>query len=287
MGNKILAGTLSIVLVGSGFAVWQLIAQSSVQQEQLSSFESYVDQLQAELESFAEQKVAYETELNAMRREQLNNQSLIDSLENELELAEAQIDPDVIQLEQQIRERVIVEIQQADDQSLSRRNLLKQLTAMNPDDLGQLMAIQGLYGGFLRELDVDEQRLNVIVDGLSNIVEEQNQLRMDAIEQLRNNPDQDNALALREQMIALSSPEAQLEALSYLLTEEELAAYQQFQQQQRQNGVVQAQTFSIRGARPLAEGRAGFAGGNSDVIVQDGQGQTQAIQIIRTEPAPQ
>ncbi len=288
MNNKLIACALGVLLLGGAITTYQLVAQSRLQQEQLASFEDYVAQLQQELETFAEQQVAYETELNILRREQANSQSQVLSLENELTLAEAKIDPDVVQLEQRIRERIVVEMQQANSQPASRTDLLKQLTALEPDELGQLMSIQGLYGGFLRELDVDERRMEVIIDGLSNIIQEQNQLRMDAIEELRNNPEQDNARALREQMLALSSPEAQLEALSFLLTEEELEIYQAFQLEQQQNGVIRTQTLSInQEARPFVGGRAAFIGGSSNVVIQDGQGQTQAIQIFSTEPSQQ
>lgn len=285
MNNKILASILGILLAGGCLAAWQLLAHSNLQQEQLASFEDYVAQLQGERESFAEQQIAYETELSTLRREQTNSQSKIRELESELELAKAQIDPDVIQLEQQIRERLIVEMQQPQTQAPSRTDLLRQLTALDPNELGQLMSIQGLYGGFLNELDVDEQRMDVIVDGLSNIIQEQNQLRMDAIEEMRNSPDRSNVRALRRQMRALSSPEAQLEALSYLLTEEELDIYQQYQQQQQQSGAFSTQTFAVR-----QEGipfRIGNLRETNDVIIQDGQGQTQAFQIITAEPAPQ
>lgn len=289
MNKSILISITGILAVTVLFAGYQLLAEYRLQQEQVARYENYVAELQAELETVDEQRVQYETELNRLRRELGSANSRANNLASELEIAQAQIDPEIALLEQQIREQLMVELQgsqQSNSQSLSRADLFKQLNTLEPDELGTLMAMQSLYGDFLRELDVDDQRMDAIIDGLNNIIAERNQLRMDAIEELRQNPGRSQAQALRQQMLAMSSPDAQLEALSYLLSDEELELYQQVREQQLENGTLRTQTFAIR--EGVRAGQAGFIGGaTTDMIIQSGQGDAPAIQIFRAEETPQ
>lgn len=286
MNKTLTVSTVAILTAAAAFGGYQLLTESTLQREQLASYENYVAELQSELKTFAEQQVRYETDLNMLRRELANSESQINTLQNDLEEARAQIDPDIVQLEQQIRDRVIVEMQQSSQQSLSRVDLVKQLNTLQPEELGELMTMQSMYGGFLNELDVDDERMAVLVDGLSNIISEQNQARMDALEELRNSPEQRNPRALRQRMMAIDSPEARLEALSYLLSEEEMDLYQEYTEQQLQNGTLQTQTFAIRqGTQPA--GRDGFIGGNLEISIQGDRGDAPAIQIIETDPPQQ
>lgn len=289
MNKTILISITGFLALAVLFAGYQLLAEYRLQQEQVARYENYVAELQAELETVDEQRVQYETELNRLRRELGSTNSRANALASELEIAQAQIDPEIVLLEQQIREQLMVELQgsqQSNGQSLSRADLFKQLNTLEPDELGTLMAMQSLYGDFLRELDVDDQRMDAIIDGLNNIIAERNQLRMDAIEELRQNPGRSQAQALRQQMLAMSSPDAQLEALSYLLSDEELEIYQRIQEEQRQNGTFQTQTFSVRqGGIPFRTGRLDES--SSTMIIQGGQGDAPAIQIFRAEETPQ
>lgn len=286
MNKTMLISAAGLLTTAAVFAGYQMLSQSRLLQEQLGSYEEYVSQLQSELESFGEQQVRYETELNTLRRELASSETRINALEDELGEARSQIDPDVQQLEQQIRERVIVEMQQSSQDSLSRVDLVKELNNLQPEELGEMMTLQSMYGGFLNELDVDDQRMEVLIDGFSNIIAEQNQARMDAIEELRSNPEQRNPAAVRERMLAIDSPQARLDALSYLLTDEEMEIYQEYREQQLQSGTLQTQTFAIRQGSRLAD-RAEFIDGTSEIIIQDGQGDAPAIHIIETEIPPQ
>ncbi len=268
----------SIVILGlAGFALSQWLSASN-QHEQLATLERYVSDLQAELEDQGSSQVDYETQLNELRRELSTSRNRIDSLQSELATAQEQIDPEIIVLEQQIRERLLLELQQSPQQSLSRTELVKQLIDLDPQELGQLMTLQGTYGGFLQRLTVDESRMEVLIDGLGNIIDEQNQRRMQVLEEIRNDPDSvDN---FREQLITMNSPDAQRDALSFLLSEDELAVYDDFREEQRLNGVFQTQAIT------LSSGSANSGvifRGSSNPDAQGSQGQSSSFQIISVE----
>lgn len=277
MANKQLI-TASVLILGlATVALFQWLGAAN-QRDQLATLENYVADLQAELESQSTAQVDYETQLNELRRNLANSQNRIDFLQTELVTAQEQINPEIANLEQQIRERVILEIQQSPAQILSRTELVKQLNDLDPQELGQLMSLQGTYGGFLQRLNVDERRMEVLIDGLGNILDEQNQQRLAVIGEIRNNPDRVDEL--REQLIAMNTAEAQRDALSFLLSDEELAVYDDFREEQQQNGFLQTQ------AKTLSSGAANssmiFSGtGNSNA--QSGQAQSATIQIIRSE----
>ena len=277
--------TKQIALVGTAglfavIAAAQWISAEN-QKQQLATFEGYVADLQAELESQGSNQVGYETLINELRRDLRASENRIAGLENELTNAREQIDPDVANLEQRIRERVTLEMQQVQPQSLSRTELVKQLNSLDPMELGQLMSLQGIYGGFLQQLNVDEDRMEVLIDGLGNIMEEQNQRRFEIINQMRNNPD--GIENFRQDMLAVNGPDAQRDALSFLLTEEEMRIYDEFQEERQQNGVFTSQSFTL--SNTPSNGAVFINSGGSRLINgQSGQGQSPAIQILSAEP---
>ena len=280
MNNKPLLGISVLLLAMTGLGVYSLINVNLLQQ-QIAGYEQIVEQLQGELESSADAQVNYETELNGLQRQLNNRDSRLSVLENELTVALQQVDPDVAQLEQQIRERVIMELQQSPQQTLSRMALFKQLTSLDPQEMSQLMTLQGTYGGFLQELSPGDERMEELVDGFSNIISERNQQRMNILEEIRGNPDRIDEI--RSQMMATNGPEAQMEALSYLLTPQELEIYQQYRLNQAQSGVSQTATFAIR--QDAANG-AVLLNESGTVSLQQGQGSTGGIQIITREQRP-
>ena len=265
------AGVFAVIAVFQWFA-------AANQRQQISNFESYVADLQTELESQGSNQVDYETQINSLLRELQTSANRISSLEAELANAKDQIDPDIANLEQQIRDRVILELQQNPRQTLSRTELVKQLNNLNPEELGQLMSLQGMYGGFLQRLDVDEDRMEVLIDGLGNVIEEQNQRRFEIINEMRNNPD--NIENIRREMFAANGPDAQRDALSFLLTDEEMAQYDEFREEQRQSGFTQSQAISLGGGRG---NRVMMFSGQATPDVQSGQGQSTSIRIISEE----
>ena len=175
--------------------------------------------------------MAYETQINQLKRESQTQLSRISSLETELELAEEMVDPEVVALEQEIRQRVMLEARAETQRTTSRVNLVKELSSLDPMEMAQLMQIQGQYGRFLQSLNVDDERLETITDALMNQISEQNQRRQELLQARMANPSGDMN-SIRQQMIEISSPQAQREALSYIFTDEEMEMFDTFQQSQ-------------------------------------------------------
>ena len=222
--TKILSISATLLLSASAFAAFQLYSHVSLQAEQIASYESFVSDLQAELDSTAQERVDYESRLAEMGRELVSAQEAMRGLNDELELAREQINPDVYLMEQEIRERVIREVVQEAERTPSRYEISEQLSRLDPEEMRQVMSMQGRYGEFLSALDVSEGRKEVIVDALINMMTDQDQQRRELIAQNAGN--QQGRRELRREMLAISSPDAQVEALSYVLDDNEMAAFE-------------------------------------------------------------
>ena len=75
--------------------------------------------------------------------------------------------------------------------------------------------------------------MDVVINALSNMLADQNQARSAIAEDRRENLTAVSSGNFPERMQAISDPEAQIEALSYELTESELNAFSEFQEQRR------------------------------------------------------
>ena len=75
-----------------------------------------------------------------------------------------------------------------------------------------------------------------------------------------------------------------MEALSYLLTAQEMAIYQAFRENQAQSGVTQTATFAIR--QGAATGGAVFLNESGSAALQQAPGANGAIQIITRDESP-
>jgi len=245
--TKILSISATLLLSASAFAAFQLYSHMSLQAEQIASYESFVSDLQAELDSTAQERVDYESRLAEMGRELVSAQEAIRGLNDELELAREQINPDVYLMEQEIRERVIREVVQEAERTPSRYEISEQLSRLDPEEMRQVMSMQGRYGEFLSALDVSEGRKEVIVDALINMMTDQDQQRRELIAQNAGN--QQGRRELRREMFAISSPDAQVEALSYVLDDNEMAAFESFQEEQREQRRTTSTSFISGSAR--------------------------------------
>ncbi|MEQ8955644.1 MAG: hypothetical protein RL120_16045, partial [Gammaproteobacteria bacterium] len=234
-----------------------------------------------QVEESSRQRLELEKELDRLRTELTQSRNSQTALNRELETARQQADPDYERMEQQIREQVASEYRQRNRdtqsdsrQSLSRAELINELSGMDPMEMAQLMTLQGRYGAFLESLNVDIQRKEIIIDALGNYLNEQNNARRDLMMQAR--VDGFDRNQLREQMEAVSSPEARHDALSYALTDEELQALDQFEQSQPQNVSFRAMNL------PGGDGTAGavFIGGGD--FPPPGPGGRQLREVIIT-----
>lgn len=237
--------TLGVV----GVAEWQRYQR---QEQQISAYEQHVQKLLGEVEASSVRRLDAEKELEQMRSALAEVRSQITSVNNQLQVAQAQISPEYAAMEQRIRREVRAELQPQRPQqtSSSKTTLLRQLSALDPAEMGNLMTMQGMYGGFLQSLNVDDVRMEIIVDGLSNMIAEQNQARMDLMLELQ----QENADPgqFRERMQTINDPANQVEALSFVLTDEEMALFKQFQASQPQQAFTRTMIQTSVGADPAA-----------------------------------
>jgi hypothetical protein len=100
-------------------------------------------------------------------------------------------------------------------------------------EMSEIITLNAQYGDFLKSLNISEERMDVVINALSNMLADQNQARSAIAEDRRANPTAVSSGNFPERMQAISEPEAQIEALSYELTESELNAFSEFQEQRR------------------------------------------------------
>jgi hypothetical protein len=140
------------------------------------------------------------------------------------------------------------------------------------------MSMQGRYGEFLSALDVSEGRKEVIVDALINMMTDQDQQRRELIAQNAGN--QQGRRELRREMLAISSPDAQVEALSYVLDDNEMAAFESFQEEQREQRRTTSTSFISGSARgPVRVNETTTTDAN-------GQIETRIIEMVTPDDQP-
>lgn len=269
-----------IILFAGGAYAFNALQQGKLQRQKLTNYEKQVEQLLSQVETNSLRRLDNEKQIQQLQSQLTTTNSQLAALSNQLQQSQDQINPDYQQLEADMRQRLSKEIQQqqsASSNTNSRVNLLKQLSSLDPVEMGELMSLQGQFGGFLQSLNVDNERMEVIVDALSNLITEQNQARRELAMEMRSQQQDTSRREVRELMRDVSSPEAQREALSYALTDPELDALAEYQSQQQFNG--RALTTD-----PRAVGRAGvFSGG---LFRADSQGGAGGGNSIRLSPVP-
>lgn len=226
---KIVISVLAIGLVAGSVYAYNVQQQGQFARQQIDDYERQVNRLMSQVEDNSRLRLSFENRLNELESELSTLGSQLISTSRELELAQKQVNPEYLQLEREIRQRITSELQTrtVDRNPASRLSLLTALSAMEPAELGQLMSLQGQFGGFLQNLDVSEERKETIMTALNNLIADQTQARMDLMLEMRT--EQLGRGEIRRQMQALNSPEAQREALAFDLTEDELAALAEFQ----------------------------------------------------------
>ena len=233
LGKLALAGGLALLLITISMA-FQFYFQSRMQSDQLGPVQTLLGEMRAELDEFAEQRISYESQIASLHRELSASQEAVAALNNELALAREQISPDLHRIEQQIRQRVIreVELQQQENDIPIRTRLLKQFASFEQEELAKIMNLQSNYSGFLQALDVSDERMEEIVDYLIGQIAETNRKRRVIIEENVGNPD--GRRSIRRELFALDSPTAQREAVSYFLDGAELEVFDSFQEEREQ-----------------------------------------------------
>ena len=282
LGKMTLAGSLALLLIAS-LTAFQFYSRYRLQSDQLSQVQTLLNEMRAELDGFAEQRISYESQIAGLNRELSASRDTAAALNNELALAQEQISPDLSRIEQQIRQRVIreVESQQQQNDLPTRTRLLQQLASLEREELAEIMSLQSIYGGFLQALDVSDERMEEIVDALTSQIAENNRARREIIEENVGNPE--GRRSIRRELFALNSPLAQREAVSYFLDETELAVFDSFQEErQQQRQMSRTGFFGSPGSR------AGTVMFNESVTTgPDGQIETQIIElVVPDDPSP-
>ena len=272
---KILLGVaITIALVGSGYA-YQLIEQNQLKEQQVGDYKAQLGQLLAETEANSLARLDYEKQIDSLQMEVNMLNSQLSALSGQLTQAREGA-TDVQALEREIRQQVATEYQQRqrDNQaSGSRTSLARQLAQMEPMERSEFMSMQNRYGDFIGSLDVSDERMDVIIGALGNVIATENQARMELLQQVQ--AGEVSLEALSEQILEVHDSDAQLNELSYVLAADELAAFSEYQEQQgnsriailggQAGGVQESQTF--------------FAGSSADGSPLQGE-----IRILRVAP---
>ncbi len=278
---KIFVGLSIITISLIGAFAFSEIQQSRLLTQQVDDYARQNSQLLTQIETDSLQKLEYAKTLRSLESELNNRNSQLAALSRQIETAQQQIDPDYRQIESRIRQQLTREIQ-ASNSTLNpdpRIAVIKQLSELDPMVMGEIMALNAQYGEFIKELDVSEERKEVVINALHNLITDQNQAQSEFMLQMQADPQAASRGDLRRQMQTIYSPEAQLEALSYDLTESELDSFNEFQEQRR-NAYSPFFSRSTSISNGVVNGIPYFSGN----LIQGGSGQSPAIQIVPTRP---
>jgi hypothetical protein len=264
------------IVLGGGFT-YNEMQQNNLLTQQIDDYVRQNSQLLTQIENNSLKNSESAKTLHSLQDELKNRESQLAALSRQLETAQQQIDPDYQRIEFRIRQQLTNEIQASNNTpNLDPRiALLKQLSQLDPMVMGEIMALNAQYGEYIKGLNVSEEREEVIINALHNMIADQNQAREQLMQEMLTDPQSTGRDDLHRLMEATSSPEAQLNALSYDLTEAELNAFSEFQEEQQDI----FSSFEIFGGPvngPI------FLG---DDVVQFGSGQSGAIQILPINPS--
>lgn len=274
--------TVSLILA---FAFSEM-QQSRLLTQQIDDYARQNSQLLTQIENNSLQKLETANALQSLQSELNNREGQIAALSRQMTLAQQQADPDYEQVEARIRQQLSRELQASNWAATDPRvSVLKQLLNFDPMEMGEIITINAQYGGFLKSLNISEERMAVVINALSNMLADQNQARSAMAEDMRANPAALGSGEFQERMQAISEPEAQIEALSYELTELELNAFSEYQEQKR-NSYNPFFSFSTSSGGTISTS----TGTTSDInfisteMIEIGSGQSGAIQLLPAQP---
>ena len=228
----------AIILVG-GFTYSQM-QQRNLLAQQIDDYARQNSQLLTQIENNSLNNIETDRALRSLQSELSSRDSQLAALSRQLETAQQQIDPDYQQIETRIRQQLSREIQASNNtlNSDPRIAVLKQLSELDPMVMGEIMALNAQYGEFIKGLNVSEEREEVIINALHNLITDQNQARSEIVQSMQADPQAVTRGDMRRQMRAISDPGSQLEALAYDLSETELDAFAEYQQQKTKHSSI-------------------------------------------------
>lgn len=277
---KLLIGLSLVAASLIGVFAFNEQQQSKLLIQQISNYEQQNSQLLTQIENNSLQKLETAETLQSLQSQLSERDNQLAALSRQLETVQLQIDPDYQQIETRIRQQLTREIQASNSTQHSdpRMAALLQLSELDPVVMGEIFALNAQYGEFIRNLEVSAERKEVVINALQNLITDQNQARTEIIQQMQNDPQAADRGELAQKMRALSDPSSQLDALAYDLSETELDAFAEYQEQQ-QNALSSFGVFGGTSIGPV-DGPALFNGG----LIQSGSGQSRAIQIMPIGP---
>lgn len=282
---KTQALVIAIVIVSAGYLTYRQNEQNQLDALQLASYEAQVTRLLGEIEQGSRSRLELESTLKELRSEINMLDSQLTSVTNQLAISEERINPEYDRMESEIRQQIareeaVTEQRRRDTYSPGNRvELVRQLSELGPLELGEVMSLQGQFGGFLQSLAVSDERMEIVVDALGNLIADQNNARIALMQDARLGGNFDRR-EMGTQMREIMSPEAQRASLSFVLTDDELSALDTFQSQQGNQGA----TIRSFVGNPNADGAAGafiFGGGRG------GSGTASGVIIERAPPPDQ
>jgi len=222
---------LAMLLIGGGYA-YRLTEQNQLNDQQVSDYQVQVGQLLSEIEANSRTRQQYQRHIDDLQGEANSLSSQLTSVANQLRQAQ-QGSADIQVLEQELRQQLSVEFLQAGAGSSPglRTVLVKQLASMEPTERAEFLSMQNRYGDFLGSLDVSDERMEVITGAFANMLAVEKQEREEVRQQSREG--QLDSANFREQWMRIGSQEAQLNEMSYVLAEQELAAFSDYQESER------------------------------------------------------
>lgn len=278
MKNSLLLSLAALLLVG-GFA-FKEARNNKLLTQQVADYAQQNSQLLTRIEENSLQNLEHTETLQSLQSDIKNRDKQIAALHRQLATAQQQVDPNYQEIETRIRQQLSQETQANNSATHSdpKLSMLLQLSELDPVEVGEIIAVNAQFGEFINSLSVSEERKEVIINALQNLIADQNQLRMEVMQEMRANPQIADRGEIFQKMRAITSPEAQLDALSYDLTESELSAFSDFQEQR---------PSYLQSGRPMSGFSSGAVFSSGDVIqVEPGQAPAVQLQLLPSPSIP-
>ena len=289
---RVLLILLTLSLCGVSSAAYWFYHDSLALERTTNDLHAQSERLLQEVDHGTRTRLGLEKQIENLRMQIAESNSRIAELDAELASTQELIDPDYADVEAQIRRRLEAAYRERVAEYEDRRESTPQtitevmtgLSNLEASERMALLSVQAQYGSFLDSLNVTPQRRDEIAATLINLVQSQREARQDLIAQ------QLPPREMREQMMTLMQPDTFREALSYELTENELAQFDATQQQTpttvTAGPIGERGVFMIRGEGPNA---VDFIQQGRDILINSDistDGTTQSI-ILQAQPLPQ
>ena len=215
---------ISIVFLSSlsAYLYWEKLNDNNL----LLEYEDYVQRLLSQVEESKVKEIAQEIELARLRDElDALNANLVTITESPIS-TEDNSAPDYQESDKEMRQRIIYEheLDNANNNSDRTLELIKEITALDPSSINEIMSLQRQFGSFIQALNVDDGRMEEIVGVLTDYVVGQSQARQQILSEARS--EQIDRRQVGTLMRAVMDRDFMYEELSIHLTQSEISLLQ-------------------------------------------------------------